>query len=164
MKLPCTATCAKSMSRLRDSSPAIRWNIRLVASWRKPLAKGQFWFGYQFIKIAVVLDEQLEISVPREREVKLKSQTVQPTTREEAGRRHLQMENIESRKPECGETKRSSELRRFRGLLPPPDVLISRFRTWDEVGRWYEDSAARENSAVAGGKSQGGRTDQRPLG
>jgi tetratricopeptide (TPR) repeat protein len=25
-----------------------------------------------------------------------------------------------------------------RGLLPTPDVLISSFRTWDEVGRWYQ--------------------------
>lgn len=53
----------------------------------KPLATGQFWYGYQFIKSAVVLDEQLEISVPREREVKLKSHTIKPTTREENGRR-----------------------------------------------------------------------------
>ena len=26
----------------------------------------------------------------------------------------------------------------FLGLLPPPDVLISSFRTWEEVGRWYD--------------------------
>ena len=26
----------------------------------------------------------------------------------------------------------------MRGLLPTPDVLISSFRTWEEVGRWYE--------------------------
>ena len=31
----------------------VRWQVE------KPLAKGQFWFGYQFIKSAIVLDEQL---------------------------------------------------------------------------------------------------------
>ena len=52
----------------------------------KPLAAGQFWYGYQFIKSAIVLDEQLVISVPHERTVKLKSQMIQPKMREENGR------------------------------------------------------------------------------
>jgi hypothetical protein len=60
---------------------SVRWLLE------KPLAKGQFWISYQFTKSAVILNEQLEISVPREREVKLKSQTIQPTIREETGRR-----------------------------------------------------------------------------
>jgi transglutaminase-like putative cysteine protease len=116
---------------------SVRWQLE------KPLAKGQFWFGYQFIKRAVVLDEQLEISVPGEREVKLKSQTIQPTTREETGRRiymwktsNLESESVEKQKEVQGYDA-------FRGLLPPPDVLISSFRTWEEVGRWY-DSLQRE--------------------
>jgi hypothetical protein len=60
---------------------SVRWQVE------EPLAAGQFWYGYQFIKSGIVLDEQLEISVPREREVKLKSQTIQPTTHEENNRR-----------------------------------------------------------------------------
>ena len=104
----------------------------------KPLATGQFWYGYQFIKSAIVLDEQVEISVPREREVKLKSQTIQPTTSEENGRRIYawKTSNLESVSAE--EQKRVQNYDAIRGLLPPPDVLISTFRTWDEVGRWFE--------------------------
>jgi tetratricopeptide (TPR) repeat protein len=111
---------------------SVRWQLE------KPLAAGQFWFGYQFIKSAIVLDEQLEISVPHEREVKLKSQAVQPATREEAGRRiytwktsNLEVESVE----------KQTEVKGYdavRGLLPPPDVLISSFSSWEEVGRWYE--------------------------
>jgi tetratricopeptide (TPR) repeat protein/transglutaminase-like putative cysteine protease len=111
---------------------SVRWQLE------KPLAPGQFWGGYQFIKSAIILDERLEISVPHEREVKLKSQTIQPTTREENGRRiyawktsHLESESVE----------KQAEVQSYaahRGLLPPPDVLISSFRTWEEVGRWYE--------------------------
>jgi tetratricopeptide (TPR) repeat protein len=104
----------------------------------KPLATGQFWYGYQFIKSAIVLDEQLEISVPHEREVKLRSQTIQPTTREENGRRIYtwKTSNLESVSAE--EQKKVQSYDAMRGLLPPPDVLISSFRTWEEVGRWYE--------------------------
>jgi tetratricopeptide (TPR) repeat protein len=104
----------------------------------KPLATGQFWYGYQFVKIAIVLDEQLEISVPHEREVKVKSHTVQPTTREENGRRIYtwRTSNLESQSAEKQKEVQSYDA--MRGLLPPPDVLISSFRTWEEVGRWYE--------------------------
>jgi tetratricopeptide (TPR) repeat protein len=111
---------------------SVRWQLE------KPLAKGQFWFGYQFIKSVIALDEQLEISVPREREVKLKNQTIQPTTREENGRRiyswktsNLESESLQKQKEVQGYDA-------FLGLLPPPDVLISSFRTWEEVGRWYD--------------------------
>ena len=111
---------------------SVRWQLE------KPLATGQFWIGYQFIKSAIVLDEQLEISVPREREVKLKSQTIQPMAREETDRRIYtwKTSNLESVSVE--EQKKVRSYDAVRGLLPPPDVLISSFRTWEEVGRWYE--------------------------
>ena len=35
------------------------------------------------------------------------------------------------------EQKKVQSYDAIRGLLPPPDVLISSFRTWEEVGRWY---------------------------
>jgi len=112
---------------------SVRWKSE------KPLAKGQFWFSYQFTKIVVVLDEQLEISVPRERQVNLKSQTVQPTTREENGRRIYKWKtsNLESQSAEKQKEVQSYDA--VRGLLSPPDVLISSFRTWDDVGRWYDN-------------------------
>jgi tetratricopeptide (TPR) repeat protein/transglutaminase-like putative cysteine protease len=119
-----------------DPGDTLEYSVRWQSE--KPLAKGQFWIGYQFVKNAVVLDEQLEISVPSEREVKLKSQTIQPTTREENGRHAYtwKSSNLESRSVEKQKEVQSYDA--YRGLLPPPDVLISSFRTWEEVGRWYE--------------------------
>ena len=114
--------------------------LEYSARWliEKPLAAGQFWYGYQFIESAIVLDEQLEISVPHEREIKLKSQKIQPTTREENSRRIYtwKTSNLESVSAE--EQKKARSYDANRGLLPPPDVLISSFRTWEEVGRWYD--------------------------
>jgi TonB family protein len=111
---------------------SVRWLLE------KPLATGQFWTSYQFIKNMVVLDEQLEIGVPREREVKLKNQTIQPKMREENGRRIYlwKTSNLESVSVE--EQRKAQGYNAVRGLLPPPDVLISSFRSWEEVGRWYE--------------------------
>jgi TonB family protein len=111
---------------------SVRWLLE------KPLATGQFWTSYQFIKNMVVLDEQLEISVPREREVKLKNQTIQPKIREESGRRIYlwKTSNLESVSVE--EQRKAQRYDAVRGLLPPPDVLVSSFRSWEKVGRWYE--------------------------
>ena len=44
----------------------------------KPLAPGQFWTEYTFAKDLIILDEQLEISVPRDRAIKIKSSRFSP--------------------------------------------------------------------------------------
>ena len=133
-------------SDLREKHVPVRglepgYTLEYFVRWKtdKPLAKGQFWIGYQFLKNQVVLDEQLEISVPREREVKLKSQTLQPRTREEDDRRIYtwKTSNLASRSIEKQREDQDYDLNR--GLLPPPDVLLSSFRTWEEVGQWYEN-------------------------
>jgi TonB family protein len=111
---------------------SIRWQIT------QPLAPGQFWFAHSFLKSTIVLDERLEISVPREREVKQKSKTVQPTVREENNRRIYSWKdsNLESQNLEKQEDFQKYAL--TKGLFPAPDVLISSFHSWEEVGRWYE--------------------------
>ena len=53
----------------------------------KPLAKGQFWTESQFTREQILLDEELEVSVPRERAVKIKSPAVQPVISEKDGYR-----------------------------------------------------------------------------
>ncbi len=114
--------------------------LEYSARWliEKPLAAGQFWYGYHFTKSAIVLDEQLEINIPRERQVKLRSQTIQPTTREENARRIYTWKTSNLETVSAEEQKKVQSYDAARGLLPPPDVLISSFHTWEEVGRWYD--------------------------
>jgi TonB family protein len=114
--------------------------LEYSAHWKtdKPLIPGQFWTSVHFVKSSVVLDEQLEINVPHDREIKIKSRTIQPTVREENGWRIYvwKTANLESQSVE--EQKRAQAYYAIRGMLSQPDVLISSFRTWEEVGRWYE--------------------------
>jgi hypothetical protein len=44
----------------------------------KPLAPGQFWLDYTFTKSLILLQERLEVTVPGERPVKIKSPAYQP--------------------------------------------------------------------------------------
>jgi len=113
--------------------------LEYAAAWQQdnPLAPGNFWFSWQFPKNSVVLDNQLEISIPAEREVKIKSHESQPTERREDNRRILTWKTSHLESLSKTAEKQDLSYETARGLLPPPDVLISSFRNWEEVGRWY---------------------------
>jgi Domain of Unknown Function with PDB structure (DUF3857) len=77
---------APMYSDLREKHLAVKGlepgdTLEYSARWQidRSLIPGQFWTSYYFAKNSVVLDEQLEIDVPRGREIKLKSRTIQPT-------------------------------------------------------------------------------------
>jgi hypothetical protein len=113
----------------------------------KPLAPGQFWTAYAFARDRIVLDEELEISLPRERAVKIKSTTVQPVITEVDGYRIYTWHstNLEH-KDETNEKREATEKvwQMGRGRFPQPDVLMSSFASWEEVGRWYEGLQAEK--------------------
>lgn len=67
-------------------------SIRLV----HPLAPGNFWTAYRFLDNAVVLHEQLEISVPAGRTVKIKSPPLFHGHHLREGPRHLPVDARES--------------------------------------------------------------------
>jgi len=113
---------------------------RIEQHTTKALAPGQFWTEYSFAHDQIILDEELEISVPRERVVKVKSATVQPVISEAGGYRiytwrHANLEH----KDDTNAKREATEQvwKQVRGRLPQPDVLISSFTSWEDVGRWY---------------------------
>jgi tetratricopeptide (TPR) repeat protein/transglutaminase-like putative cysteine protease len=112
------------------------------ARWRitKPLAPGQFWFVHTFPKDVIVLDQELRISIPRDRAVKWRSPTYKPDIKDDGSRRiftwkysHLEQQSTEERKKEQEE----QTYKAARGKLPAPDVQISTFQSWKEIGSWY---------------------------
>jgi transglutaminase-like putative cysteine protease len=113
---------------------------RVLEHTTKPLAPGQFWTDYHFTHDQIVLDEQLEISVPLGREVKIKSATLQPEISEAGGYRICLWRNTNlQHKDEKNEKREAIEQvwRQARGRQPQPDVLMSSFASWEDVGRWY---------------------------
>jgi hypothetical protein len=113
--------------------------LEYQAHWHatKPLAPGQFWFLYNFHREGIVLDEKLEIRVPAERAVKARGPNGSPTiTTEGSSRvyswRHSELENVSD---PAGDEKK--QIDSALGRVAPPDVQLSSFQSWDEVGRWY---------------------------
>jgi tetratricopeptide (TPR) repeat protein len=126
---------------VKGLSPGDVLEYRTQEHTTKPLAPGQFWTAFRFTtREQVVLDEQLEISVPRERVVKIKSMSLQPTISEAAGYRIYTWHNANPQRKDDSNQKREAieqMWQQARGRLPQPDVLMSSFSNWEDVGRWY---------------------------
>ena len=109
----------------------------IVTVTHTALAPRQFWMEYDFDKSNIVLDEQLEINIPKERTVKLKTKPgSDPKITEEKDRRiyrwtnsHLERED-EKEKEKAKKKKRRSE-------PEAPAVQLTTFSSWEEVGAWY---------------------------
>src|SRR5579859_4988799 len=94
----------------------------------KPLVPGQFWFDYTFLKSGIVLDEELELNLPKDRFVNVKSTDIKPSIKEEGPRRiYIWKTSNTVRKPDEDPEKET----------PPPPVQVSTFRSWEEVGNWW---------------------------
>jgi tetratricopeptide (TPR) repeat protein len=117
--------------------------IEALAHWQttKPLAPGQFWFSFNFVHDYIILHEELQISVPKGRAIKYDSPGYQPTVVVDGDREiltwtysQLQSKSAEDQKKEQDEQTYETAI----GQLPPPDVQISSFQSWAEVGAWYD--------------------------
>jgi cytochrome c-type biogenesis protein CcmH/NrfG len=106
----------------------------------KPLIAGQFWFEYSFSRGGIVLREQLELTVPLDRAIKINSTELKPAITDASGYRtyawstsHLQDDSDLQQKRKQDE----AVWKQVRGRFPQPDVTLGSFRSWEEIGAWY---------------------------
>jgi tetratricopeptide (TPR) repeat protein len=114
--------------------------LEYSARWKidKPLIPGQFWINWQFMKYAVVLDDQLEISVPRNQDVKVKSRSIQPAIRNQSDRVIYSWKTSNLQSQSLAKQSLDQRYEAIHGVLPPADVMVSTFSAWDDIGRWYQ--------------------------
>ena len=117
---------------------------KTVSRVTKPLVPGQFWLDYSFARDSIFLQDQLEVSVPRERAIKWISPDTKPTVSEAGPYRvyNWSRSNLEriNKNEKIEQAKTNWE--QGRGRFPHPDVQLSSFQSWDELGRWYRDLQA----------------------
>src|SRR5437868_2031184 len=106
----------------------------------EPLAQGQFWWEQQFIDKVIVLDERLEIDVPAGRALKMRTKGPQPEVTTAGGRTTYLWKNTVL-KVDQDDSSLSKKNRKKKKQVDPdeevPDVQLSTFQSWDDVGRWY---------------------------
>jgi tetratricopeptide (TPR) repeat protein/transglutaminase-like putative cysteine protease len=101
-----------------------------------PLAPGNFWLEYNFEKNAIVLDERLEVDVPRSVELKLKTHPgLDPRITEAGGRRTYVWTSTNLQRPSEVEDRKQKKEKPPEG----PAIQISSFKSWQEIGRWYAE-------------------------
>ena len=98
----------------------------------KPQVPGHFWYEYTFTKGLIARDEELEVSVARDKYVKVSSPELQPTVKEDGNRR------IYSWKTANLDLQAREKLLK-KSVEQKPSVQITTFHSWEEVGSWYKE-------------------------
>jgi tetratricopeptide (TPR) repeat protein len=130
--------------------PGDTLEYRMVWTIHTALARDQFWVEHDFVKRGmIVLNDELAVNIPAASKVKLKTEPdFEPTIKEQDGRRiyswkHANLKSETEREEEeekASENKKDDdeeekdELDEIR-----PDVQLTTFQSWDEVGQWYAD-------------------------
>jgi hypothetical protein len=117
-------------------SPGDTLEYEVVTLIQNPIAPGQFWAQHNFQEGGAVA-EQFEVDIPMSRAVRMKSK---PRLRNwitaKSGRRTYHwVSSILSQGGGQGNGPRWDE---------SPDIQISSFANWEEVGRWYADLEKRQ--------------------
>jgi len=98
---------------------------------------GAFWRAASFTDSMPVKEETVELRVPREAEVLVKSKKVQPVVSDEGGERVYRWKHESaSEYPKKPETDKTAAVETVQQMYDP-EVAISSFHTWAEVGGWY---------------------------
>ena len=123
-----------------------------------PLTPGQFWTSYDFKDRGIVLDEQLEINVPKSRPVKLKSEPgAEPKVTDEGDRRIYRWKHSHLDDDEEDSAKPKMRRRRLRDEDELPSVQLTTFESWQQVGDWYaalEKDRRQPNDAIKSKSAQ----------
>jgi tetratricopeptide (TPR) repeat protein len=106
---------------------------RFIRTIVNPLTPGQFWTSFSFTEKGIVLEEQLSINVPKDRQIILKSKPgYTPVTTEEGDRRIYRWTHSRLKDDEDSKKKKPKK-------DEAPTVQLTTFKDWQEVGTWYSN-------------------------
>jgi tetratricopeptide (TPR) repeat protein len=128
---------AKSQREFHVALPPLSVNdtleYEIVTRIVTPAARGQFWFEHSFLAGARARDERLEISVPANRAVVVRSPRF-AYKKVTAGTRTIYLWNRRDAEPSGAQSPDGTTTP---GEERSPDVQLSSFSNWAEVARWY---------------------------
>ena len=117
----------------------------VVITTFEPLLAGQFWQTWTLVSNASSLDEVVELDVPRDRALKIKTATgVDSSVREEGNRRiYHWATSTQQYANQAALTKnfKFDVKAMLEGVRPPParTIMFSTFQSWEEIGTWYSN-------------------------
>ena len=131
---PAFADVREKRFAVRALAPGDLLSYRVTRTIHSPPAPGHFWLIYDFVKDATARDEHLEIDLPADRAVSLKTRPgVEPLVTEHSGRRIYRWN---SARPHSAENKNPGAVAENEAT-PGPAIQLTTFQSWEELGRWY---------------------------
>jgi tetratricopeptide (TPR) repeat protein len=110
----------------------------IVNTTAKALAPNEFWLSYDFDRNIIILHETLEVNIPKDKQIKLKTEKgYDPKITTEGDRKIYRWENSNLKRKTDDELKKEYKKRRLRPDEDQPSVQLTTFQTWEEVGQWY---------------------------
>ena len=109
----------------------------------QPLTPGQFWNSWKFINDVPSLDEEVQLSVPKGRALKMKSPPdVTPVSHTEGDRQIYVWKTTtehaaELPVPDVGSRFNPTALLMGPKQIPTRDASFTTFENWNQVGSWY---------------------------
>jgi tetratricopeptide (TPR) repeat protein len=101
-------------------------------------APGHFWSTFQFNRRLIVKDEELRLDLPSGKYVNVKTRPgLAADVKEAGGRRVSTWKSSHLVREDAGKAARPEKPTSFETAEEEPDVQISTFRTWAEIGDWY---------------------------
>ena len=117
---------------------------RLTLKDTNAAAPGRLWYAMGFTTGVPVKEETLEVRTPREMSLLVKCEKVQPVVTEEGNERVYRWKQHEtaSEYPKKDEKDKTAPVNLVQEMYEP-DVAMTSFHSWAELGVWYRDGAIR---------------------
>lgn len=113
--------------------PGDTLEFRYVRTIVNPLIPGQFWANYNFTEQGIVLDEQVEINVPKDRQIKLKIKPgYEAKISDEGDRRVYRWSHSHTKETDSPLKKRPRP-----DVEEAPAIQLTTFQSWEQLGDWY---------------------------
>jgi hypothetical protein len=119
---------------VRSLSPGDTLEYQVKFHLEKAQAPNQFWGAENFITNAVVLDQTIELRVPKDKYIQVVSPKAQPVMTEENGKKVFRWKTSH---PEPALQKDDKKDAPKPDPNPQPTISWTTFKNWEEVGTWY---------------------------
>lgn len=141
---------APAFSEIREAkitvpamAPGDTLSYEVVTSIRKSPAPGEFWFSHSFLSARPAIDEELQINLPAERTIHMRTQPQFPPEISTAADRKIYSWKRWNAAPTDSRAAEPAK---------PPDVVLTTFASWDALAKWFagiEQSAATPTDDLA---------------
>jgi tetratricopeptide (TPR) repeat protein/transglutaminase-like putative cysteine protease len=115
--------------------PGDTLEYRIVTRLETALAPGQFWFDHNFLEGTIVLDERLEVNLPKGRAVNLQSPDFAFERIDSGDRTFYRWKRAVLTHPTQKEVE--AEKKSGHDESKKPGVRLTTFTNWTEIAHWY---------------------------